>query len=108
NLNISDIVKNLIEEAFHRNASDIHIYPEEKKLRIRLRIDGLLVDIEALPKTIHQEVIARLKVLSSPRSDEHYKPQDGRFSIEIENQKLDIRISIVPTYYGENAVLRLL
>lgn len=99
----------LVDEALARGASDIHIDPTKDTVRIRMRIDGVLSDTTPLPKTIHQEVISRIKILSSLRTDEHQAAQDGRFRYTHPvSGDLDVRVSIAPTYYGENAVLRLL
>jgi type II secretory ATPase GspE/PulE/Tfp pilus assembly ATPase PilB-like protein len=108
-ISIIKVVEALVERAQELNASDIHIDPAHERLRIRFRIDGVLQDIDAFPKTIHQEVISRIKVLASLRTDEHQCAQDGRFRHSLPSGKfVDIRVSIVPTYHGENAVLRLL
>jgi len=108
NINATDIVQKIIEEAIVQKASDIHFLPQIDTLRVRLRIDGLLYDLQIIPKRFQFEIIARLKVLASLRSDEHFKAQDGRFPFVFEGENIDIRISIIPTYCGENAVLRLL
>ncbi len=108
-VSIIGLIDSLIDYAYNSRASDIHIDPEEKRLRVRLRIDGILNDAFILPKDIHSEVITRIKVLSGLRTDEHQAAQDGRFRNEIkEGPPVDIRVSIAPTFYGENAVLRLL
>jgi len=106
---IIDLLEFLLKEAFRLNASDIHIDPTKDFIRIRLRIDGTLKEVPSLPKNKHQELISRIKILSSLRIDEHFKAQDGRFRLSFEDEKfLDVRVSILPTYHGENAVLRLL
>ena len=106
---IIDLVNALVFEAQTLRASDIHIEPGEKGVVVRLRIDGVLQEKFMLDKTIHSEIISRIKVLSWLRTDEHQTAQDGRFRIVLENgEPLDVRVSITPTYYGENAVLRLL
>ena len=108
-ISIIALVDALLEQAYISRASDIHIDPEEKRLRIRLRIDGVLHDSFIFPKEIQSEVITRIKVLSGLRTDEHQAAQDGRFrTITKDKTPIDIRISITPTYYGENAALRLL
>jgi len=108
-LSIIKIIDELVRYACSIHASDIHIDPLEKSVRVRFRIDGMLEDIHPLPKEIHSEIIARIKVLSGLRTDEHSAAQDGRFRSMIPNQgSVDIRVSIMPTYHGENAVLRLL
>ena len=109
NLSIINLIDHLIKYACHIHASDIHIDPQEKLVRVRFRIDGVLEDSHPLPKDIHPEVISRIKVLSSLRTDEHNAAQDGRFrSIISDSGSVDVRVSIVPTYHGENVVLRLL
>ena len=106
---IVEIVNKLILEAYAERASDIHIDPRDKEVRIRLRIDGVLHDRFVCAKNMHNEVISRIKVLTGLRTDEHQAAQDGRFHIATpEGGKIDIRVSITPTYFGENAVLRLL
>ena len=106
---IINLLDCLIEHAFELKASDIHIDPLGKGLKIRFRIDGVLQDIYTLPKNIHPEVVARIKILCGLRTDEHQATQDGRFTYHLEKTGLiDIRVSIAPTYHGENAVLRLL
>jgi type II secretory ATPase GspE/PulE/Tfp pilus assembly ATPase PilB-like protein len=106
---IIKIVDALIAQAFFARASDVHLDPEEKRLRVRFRIDGVLHDVYAFPKELHQEIITRIKVLSALRTDEHQTAQDGRMRIMIpENPPLDVRVSITPTYYGENCIMRLL
>jgi type IV pilus assembly protein PilB len=109
NISIINLIDHIIKFAAKVRASDIHIDPIEKGVGIRLRIDGVLEDVHPLPKEIHPEVISRIKVLSGLRTDEHNAAQDGRFrAILPENGSVDVRVSIVPTYHGENAVLRLL
>jgi len=105
---IVNLVDCLVELAHNVKASDIHIDPQQKIVRLRLRIDGVLQDETPLPKTIHAEVISRIKILAGLRTDEHQVPQDGRFRLQLESGPIDIRVSIVPTYWGENAVMRLL
>lgn len=108
-LSIINLIDGLIEYAHHARASDIHIEPEERRVRVRLRIDGVLHDSFILPKEIHSEIITRIKVLSGLRTDEHQAPQDGRFRLTFKKLgNVDIRVSITPTYYGEDAVMRLL
>lgn len=108
-LSIIKLVDNLVEFAFESRVSDIHIEPTEKSLRVRFRVDGVLQDVFTFPKEIKFEVVSRIKVLAGLRTDEHQSAQDGRFSINFENgTPIDVRVSITPTYYGGNAVLRLL
>lgn len=105
---IINLVNHLIELAHLLKASDIHIDPQANAVRTRLRIDGALQDDVALPKNIQSEIISRIKILAGLRTDEHQTAQDGRFRIILESGPVDVRVSMVPTYYGENAVLRLL
>ncbi len=106
---IIKLVDSLIDHAYESRASDIHIDPDEDMINIRLRIDGVMHKAFILPKEIQSEVITRLKVLSGLRTDEHQIAQDGRFKFKAkDNKEFDIRISIIPTFHDENAVLRLL
>ena len=106
---IIKLVELIIERAHCSRASDIHLDPQADGLHVRFRIDGELADRHTIPLLLQAEIISRLKILSGLRIDEHYGAQDGRFRIVLSNTaSLDVRISIVPTYYGENAVLRLL
>ena len=102
------IVECLVSCAYRARASDIHLDPEEGTLKVRFRVDGALRDIETIPAQLRDEVISRLKILSGLRTDEHQTPQDGRFRVDAQGTPIDVRVSIVPTYYGENAVMRLL
>lgn len=102
------LVETLLESAYHTNASDIHIEPFRDKIRIRMRIDGRLVSHMDLGNHAHQRLIARLKVLGGMNIAEHRIPQDGRFHTKVENVGLDVRVSTVPTVFGEKAVLRIL
>ena len=108
-LSIIKLVDEMVQYAFEQRASDIHIDPGEKVVKIRLRIDGILHDSFDFPKSIQSEVSSRIKVLAGLRTDEHQAAQDGRFRIMLaDNNPVDVRVSIVPTYYGENCVMRLL
>ena len=102
------IVDTLIRHANAQNASDIHIEPLEETVLIRYRIDGILHDAMQLPKHAAAAITARIKVLASMRLDEHRLPQDGRFGAESGGEKISFRVSILPTYYGEKIVMRLL
>jgi len=102
------IVDTLLKHAIIQDASDIHIEPLEKEVLVRYRIDGLLHDAMVLPKNIASPLVARIKVLSSLKLDEKRLPQDGRFKIEMDNEKVSFRVSTLPTYYGEKVVMRLL
>lgn len=107
-LPIIRIVDTLIKHAILQGASDIHIEPDEKEVRVRYRIDGILHDAMTLPKQVSQGIIARIKVLSNLKLDEHRIPQDGRFKIEKDGTKMSFRVSILPIFDGEKIVMRLL
>ncbi len=103
------IVDMMIEYATSMGGTDIHIDPTPADIRIRLRIDGILHDSFHFPKILHSILISRIKILTGLRTDEHQIPQDGRFKTLLHQiDPIDIRVSILPTYYGENAKLRLL
>jgi len=105
---IIKIVDLLINYAYQDKASDIHIEPQEKNSLFRFRIDGVLHDVLTLPKDLHDRIISRIKVLSRLRTDEHLSAQDGKMRIKLEEENLDIRVSIIPIADGEKVVLRLL
>lgn len=105
---IIKIVDTLLKHAILQQASDIHIEPLEKEVIVRYRIDGILHDAMTLPKRIHPGTVARIKVLSNLKLDEHRLPQDGRFKIESREYKISFRVSILPVYDGEKIVCRLL
>lgn len=105
---IEKIVTLLVEFAYQDKASDIHIEPEENLSLVRFRIDGILHDVLTLPKSFHDRIISRIKILSRLRTDEHLAPQDGKMRAKLEEEDLDIRVSILPIADGEKAVLRLL
>lgn len=102
------IVDTLIKHAAIQNASDIHIEPMEDQVLVRYRIDGLLHDAMVLPRQAGPSISARIKVLSNLKLDEKRLPQDGRFKVDMNNEKVSFRVSILPTYYGEKIVMRLL
>lgn len=105
---IIKVVDLIIKYAYQDLTSDVHIEPSEKETLVRFRIDGILHDVLSLPSNIHDQIITRIKVLSSLRTDEHMTPQDGKLRIELEEESLDIRVSILPIVYGEKVVMRLL
>ncbi|MCF7831463.1 MAG: GspE/PulE family protein [Candidatus Pacebacteria bacterium] len=107
-LPVVKIVDTLLSHAILQGASDIHIEPHEKGVVVRYRIDGILRDAMELPKTAGSGLSARIKVLSNLKLDEKRLPQDGRFKIDLNNEKVSFRVSILPTYYGEKIVMRLL
>lgn len=107
-ISVVKLVAFVIEEAHGLRASDIHFEPQSGCIRVRYRIDGWLKDYHELPLRLHSEIVSRIKILAGLRTDEHQAPQDGRFRMVLEARPLDVRVSVAPTYYGENAVLRLL
>ncbi|MEK7080494.1 MAG: ATPase, T2SS/T4P/T4SS family [Patescibacteria group bacterium] len=102
------IVDSLMKHAVLQRASDIHIEPAEKEVIVRYRIDGILKDVMILPVTAASGVVARIKVLSNLKLDEHRLPQDGRFKIESDDFKYSVRVSVLPVFNGEKIVMRLL
>lgn len=107
-LPVVKIVDTLLTHAISEGASDIHIEPEEKDVLVRYRIDGVLKDAMVLPRAVHQGIVARIKVLSNLKLDEHRLPQDGRFKIESDDYKMAFRVSVLPIFDGEKIVMRLL
>ncbi len=102
------IVDTLLKHAIIQDASDIHIEPMETQVVVRYRIDGILHDAMVLPKNVAGGITARIKVLSNLKLDEKRIPQDGRFKIEMNEEKVSFRVSTLPVYYGEKTVMRLL
>jgi general secretion pathway protein E len=98
----------MLDDAIRARASDIHIEPDENKLRIRFRIDGILHEVASLPLTVHNGLISRIKILSDMNIADHRRPQDGQFSFDSDNKYIDVRVATVNTVNGEMAVLRLL
>ncbi len=107
-LPIVAIVDNILSYALASRASDIHIEILEEATFIRYRVDGILYEVMSLPKEVHPAIVARIKLLAGLKIDEHYEPQDGRFRHEVGTQVIDVRVSVIPTYYGEKAEMRLL
>ena len=105
---IAKIVSTILEYAVSSRSSDVHIEPQEDRIRVRYRIDGILYDKLSLPKTVQEAVISRIKILSNMKIDEHRIPQDGRFNFKVENNEVDLRISVMPASSGEKIVMRLL
>lgn len=102
------IVDTLLRHAIIQGASDIHIEPMEEAVLVRYRIDGILSDAMKLPKMASDSLVARLKVLSNLKLDQKRLPQDGRFKMEMDGQKVAFRVSMLPVFYGEKVVMRLL
>lgn len=105
---IAKIVSTIIEFSIKSRASDVHIEAEENRTKVRYRIDGILQEKLSLPKTIHDALISRIKILSEMKIDEKRVPQDGRFTFRIGNDEVDLRVSTLPTVNGEKVVMRLL
>ena len=105
---IAKIVTTILEYAVKNRASDIHIEPMETKTRVRYRIDGILYEKLALPRTVNEAVISRIKILSNMKIDEKRLPQDGRFNFKMGTQEDDLRVSTLPTIFGEKVTMRLL
>ncbi len=105
---ITKIVETLLTFAMKARASDIHIEPLEDRTRVRYRIDGILAEKLILPKSVHEAVVSRIKILSGLKIDEKRLPQDGRFNFAITDQEVDLRVSTLPTIHGEKIVMRLL
>jgi type IV pilus assembly protein PilB len=107
-LPIVGIVDNILSYALASRASDIHIEILEESTFIRYRIDGILYQIMDITKAVHPGIVARLKLLAGLKLDEHFAPQDGRFRYQLGNQQIDVRVSTMPTFYGEKVEMRLL
>lgn len=105
---ISKALSSILEYAAKNKASDIHIEPLEKVLKIRARVDGVLREIMQLPKSTEAPLVSRIKILSNLKIDEHRTPQDGQFSIAVGGMTIDLRIAISPVVWGEQVVIRLL
>ncbi|MCL4366061.1 Flp pilus assembly complex ATPase component TadA [Patescibacteria group bacterium] len=105
---VSSIIDQLLEYAIKSRASDIHIEPQEDRTRVRYRIDGILQEKILLPKGVHEALVSRIKILSVLKIDEKRLPQDGRFTFSYGQNVIDIRVSTIPTVFGEKVVLRLL
>lgn len=105
---IAKIVETILTFALKSGASDVHIEAMEDKTRVRYRIDGLLQEKLVLPKSMHEAVVSRIKILSNLKIDEKRQPQDGRFTFRLGEQEVDLRVSTLPTVHGEKVVMRLL
>jgi len=105
---IAKIVSTILEFAIKARASDVHIEPLEQKTRVRYRIDGILYEKLVLPKSVHDSVISRIKILSRMKIDEKRLPQDGRFNFVAGEEEVDLRVSSLPSVHGEKIVMRLL
>lgn len=105
---ISKALSAILEFAARNRASDIHIEPLEKELKIRCRVDGILREVMRLPKNTEPALISRIKILSNLKIDEHRIPQDGQFTVVVDKHAIDLRIAIAPIVWGEQVVIRLL
>lgn len=105
---ISKALSAILEYAAKNRASDIHIEPLEKELKIRCRIDGILREVMKLPKSTEAPLVSRIKILSNLKIDEHRVPQDGQFTVKVSDKDIDLRIAISPVVWGEQVVIRLL
>lgn len=105
---ISRALSTILEYAVKSRASDVHIEPLEKSLKIRVRVDGVLREIMQLPKSIEPALVSRIKILSELKIDEHRVPQDGQFTVKVGKKEVDLRIAISPVVWGEQVVIRLL
>lgn len=105
---VVNLLNSLMMRGYNNGASDLHFEPFDKKSKVRMRVDGALIDYADIPKNVHPALIVRLKIMSNLDIAEKRKPQDGHFRIAIEGVDLNVRINVVPTVYGEKAVLRFL
>lgn len=108
NNNAKDLLNSLMEEAVLLNASDIHLEPSADRLRVRMRVDGLLQDIVSLPKEAHPQALSRLKIMAGLDIAEQRLPHDGKVHVALAGKDADLRVSTVPTIHGEKAVVRIL
>ena len=102
------LLNSLVERAIKSNASDIHIEPFERETKVRMRIDGVIMEYVTLQRNVHQSLIARIKIMSGLDIAEKRIPQDGHFRVRTESGPVNIRVSLIPTVFGEKAVLRVL
>lgn len=105
---VANIVNQLLDFAVKSKASDIHVEPEEGQTRVRYRIDGILHEKIILPKKVHDALVSRIKIMSNLKIDERRLPQDGRFNFKVGAEDIDMRVSTLPTAFGEKVVMRLL
>ncbi|MFC1780108.1 GspE/PulE family protein [Patescibacteria group bacterium] len=108
NAPVARIVNMILEYAVKFRASDVHIEPREKKLGVRFRINGIMMERLQLPPKLVASIVSRVKILSNLKIDEHRIPQDGRFQIRVGDKEIDLRVSVMPTVNGEKVVIRLL
>ncbi|WP_438483162.1 GspE/PulE family protein [Oleiharenicola lentus] len=105
---IIKLVHGIINEAIQRRASDIHLEPLERRFRVRYRIDGVLLEVDAPPKRLQLAIISRLKIMANISIAEKRVPQDGRIQVDVGHRTLDLRVSSLPTAHGESIVMRIL
>lgn len=105
---IAKIVSTILEYAIRSKASDVHLEPQEDRVRVRYRIDGILYERLSLPLAVKEAALSRIKILSDMKIDEHRIPQDGRFNFKFGEEEVDLRVSTLPTVHGEKIVMRLL
>lgn len=105
---IINLVNTVIQQAINDRASDIHIEPDEELIRVRYRIDGILNELMKAPKTIQSELLSRLKIMAQMDISEKRLPQDGRIKVKVKNKNIDLRVSSLPTVFGEKIVIRIL
>lgn len=105
---VTKIVATILRYAVEGDASDVHVEPMKKQIRVRFRVDGVMNTSLVLPINVLSAVVARIKILSRMKLDERRKPQDGRFSARIDDRRIDFRVSTFPSYYGEKVVMRIL
>lgn len=101
-------VNSIIENSIRNGASDIHLEAEENDIRVRIRVDGTLSEIMTSPANMHNAIITRIKVMADMNVAEKRAPQDGRIAFKIDNKNIDLRVSTIPTLYGEKVVMRVL
>lgn len=108
NTNIIAVINNIFHTALERGASDIHIEPKQETLDIRVRVDGEFGEFQSYPKELHQPIVTRIKLLADLKIDENRLPQDGKTAMKVSNKNIDLRISVLPTIYGEKVCIRIL
>src|SRR5258706_12959245 len=102
------LVSEMIQIAMAKHASDIHIEPRAAETAVRIRVDGMLRDLQSIPRALQTSLISRIKILSDMDISERRAPQDGRFMVSVGARQIDLRVSSLPTQYGEEVVIRLL
>ena len=105
---VTELLEDIVKDAFEKQASDVHFEPREKDMIVRYRIDGILQDVLTIAKELEAALVFKVKIASNLKTDEHFAPQDGRIGFVMGEEKFDSRVSIVPTTHGEKIVLRLL